>query len=301
MKPSLIPRLPRDAALTYAALGVKVFRVRRDKTPYGNCPLCNPRSGQYIQHRPKDCLCGVDTCHGFHAATTDLDTVDRWWTAEPDANIGAPCALNGWAVLDVDPRNGGCKSLCAVEQRVGVLPGTVVQITGGDGLHMLYRSPGVPLPATPFPGIDFKHNGYVLLAPSVHSSGQRYQWAGDGLYRHPETPWPSVLLPKPKKPKPAPARPAPVTVLGGRRDHIAELVQHVMDAVPSSRHGRNSSLYAAACRAHALAERGLVDLGEARAALLAAADAVDLDGGPRQAEATFDSAANRPHRGGRAA
>ena len=40
----------------------------------------------------------------------------------------------------------------------------------------------------PFPGIDFKHNGYILLAPSVHASGGRYQWAGDGLYRAPTTP-----------------------------------------------------------------------------------------------------------------
>lgn len=194
------PRDMRAAALAYAALGVRVFRVRRDKAPYANCVRCRPPTPErpnpfYIEHRPAECRCDARTCHGFWSASADPELVDRWWTEEPDANIGAPCALNGWAALDVDPRNGGQLSLCVLEERVGVLPGTVMQITGGDGLHILYRSPGVSLPGKLGPGLDVKHNGYILLAPSVSGGGGRYQWSGDGHFQQPDASWPQALTP----------------------------------------------------------------------------------------------------------
>lgn len=295
-----IPAELPAAAQAYAAAGVKVFRVRRNKTPYANCPRCDKQSSLYVKHRPEECQCDVPTCHGFWAATTDPTLIRKWWTEEPDANIGAPCKLNGWAVIDIDPRNGGDRSLSALEERVGVLPGTGMQLTGGDGLHMPYLSPGFDLPGEPFPGIDFKHNGYILLAPSLHASGGRYRWAGDGRFRAPADPWPSALLPrKERRPAPAPrptlrhrfpsqdkpqGRPG-----GGRMWTVADLVQHVMDAASG---GRNNAYFFAACRAHELAAQGLIDLYEAEAGLLSAASAAGLT--ESEARASFDSAATRP-------
>jgi hypothetical protein len=307
-----IPAELGDAALAYAALGIKVFRVRQNKTPYANCARCDKSSSLYVQHRPEECQCGVPTCHGFWAATTDQALIRKWWTEEPDANIGAPCKLNGWAVIDVDPRNGGYKSLCKLEERVGVLPGTTMQITGGDGLHMLYRSPGFDLPGEPFEGIDFKHNGYILLAPSLHSSGDRYQWPGTrNVFFKPEIPWPSALLPRKERKAP----PAPRTIHrqprdfgsyskgrpgGGKMWTVDQLVQHVMDSVVGDRkHGRNNSFYFASCRAHELADQGLISLTEAEGALLHAASAVGLT--DSEARNSFDSAANRPSDKGYAA
>lgn len=310
-----IPAELGDAALAYAALGIKVFRVRRSKAPYANCPKCDRQSSLYVKHRPEDCRCGVPTCHGFHAATTDTGLIRRWWREEPDANIGAPCKLNGWATIDVDPRNGGRESLCRLEQRVGVLPGTTMQITGGDGLHMIYRSPGFDLPGEPFEGIDFKHNGYILLAPSIHKSGARYQWPGTrNVFYKPQTPWPAALLPRkerkaPPAPRPA-ARPGDLNHPfwnrsarrpgGGKLWTVDQLVQHVMDSVAGDRNkGRNNSFYFAACRAHELDAQGLIDLGEAQAALLHAASVVGLT--DAEASASFDSAATRPSDKGYAA
>lgn len=310
-----IPAVPLDAALAYAALGVKVFRVRRNKTPYANCPQCDRHNSAYIKHRPEECKCGVPTCHAFWAATTDPELIHKWWTEEPDANIGAPCKLNGWAVLDVDPRNGGYQSLCALEERVGVLPGTTMQITGGDGMHMLYLSPGFDLPGEPFAGIDFKHNGYILLAPSVHASGCRYQWPGtQDVFFKPEVAWPAALLPrKERKVAPAPrptVRPGDLRHPfwarserrpgGGKMWTVDQLVQHVMDSVAGDRNrGRNNSFYFAACRAHELDAQGLIDLSDAEAALLHAASTVGLT--DTEARASFDSAANRPSDKGYAA
>lgn len=290
--------IPADlpaAALAYAAAGIKVFRIRRDKAPYSNCPRCDHESSLYTKHRPEDCQCGVPTCHGFYSATTDLDLVRKWWTEEPDANIGAPCKLNKWAVLDIDPRNGGDVSLAKLETRVGLLPGSVTQITGGDGLHILYLSPGFDLPGQPFPGIEFKHNNYIVLAPSVHKSGYRYRWLSDGLFYKPTTAWPEALLPRKGKPM-VQRRPGerPVSLSGIRRPGkhwtVESLVQHVMDATPGQ--DRNNRLYFAACRAHETAAQGFLDLYEAEHALLAAAAAVGLD--ERSAYATIQSASIRP-------
>lgn len=230
-EPVEIPADLPSAAMAYARAGLRVFRVRRDKAPYANCMRCWPGSPKFIPHTPEQCRCGVDTCHGFHAATTDVNVIEKWWTDEPDANIGAPCKLNGWAAIDIDPRNGGYESLCAVEERVGVLPGTTTQITGGDGLHLLYRSPGIDLPREPFPGFEFKHNNYILLSPSVHPSGYRYQWAGDGKFYAPVVPWPRDLIPRRKpstlsNPAPTGSRPIPVT---GNRD--LDRVREICEAV----------------------------------------------------------------------
>jgi hypothetical protein len=291
-----IPAELPAAAEAYAKAGVKIFRVRRNKAPFANCPRCDPDSSLYVKHRPEECQCGVPTCHGFWSATNDVGLVRRWWAEEPDANIGAPCKLNGWAVIDMDPRNGGRESLCGIEKRVGVLPGTTVQITGGDGLHMFYRSPGFDLPKEPFPGLEFKHNNYVVLAPSVHKSGARYMWPGTrNMFFKPETPWPSTLLPRKERPQLAHRSGRRHQSLSGIRrpgKHwtVDTLVQHVMDATPE--HDRNDRLYFAACRAYETADQGHLDLNEALQGLYAAACAVGL--AERDAHATIESASNRP-------
>ncbi|MFK0151168.1 bifunctional DNA primase/polymerase [Streptomyces sp. NPDC090493] len=291
-----IPRSLPEAAETYAAAGIKVFRVRRNKAPYGNCARCDPDSSLYIKHRPEDCQCAVATCHGLWSATSDVDLVRRWWVEEPDANIGAPCKLNGWAVMDIDPRNGGRDSLCRIEERVGVLPGTTEAITGGDGIHRFYLSPGFDLPKEPFPGVEFKHNNYVVLPPSVHRSGARYQWPGtQSMFFKPDVPWPSALLPRKEQSRPSFRHGERRQSLSGIRrpgKHwtVEALVQHVMDATPE--HDRNDRLYFAACRAHETAAQGYLDLGEALNGLLAAGYAVGLS--ERDAWATINSADNRP-------
>jgi hypothetical protein len=43
------------------------------------------------------------TPNGLLDATTDLDQIEAWWTATPNANIGL--VTNGLLVIDVDPLN----------------------------------------------------------------------------------------------------------------------------------------------------------------------------------------------------
>ena len=152
---------------------------------------------------------GSCTCHGTHTdpkdigkhaalkewqnlATDDQVTIENWWRAQPENNVAVNCSLSGFFVIDIDPRNGGFESFEIMMQRVnGEIPATVEAITGAysdkkkkiaRGRHLFFRCPpGVALKGRftkedNLPGIDIKHVGYVLLAPSRHQSGVEYEW-----------------------------------------------------------------------------------------------------------------------------
>ena len=141
------------SAQEYAALGKRVLPCR----PSGKEPL---------------------TEHGFRDATADARQIHRFWKQWPDANIGiATGKASELLVLDVDPRHGGFKSLetlCAHHKKTK----TVVQITGGGGLHIFFKHPGSMRGMKLAPGIEVKADGgYIIVPPSVHPSGPQYQWA----------------------------------------------------------------------------------------------------------------------------
>jgi hypothetical protein len=146
------------AALQLAQRGLHVFPCQ----PRGKTPAC-------------------DT--GFHAATTDIERINRWWHAFPDLNIGiATGTISNIFVLDVDGTDGET-SLRKLEQTHGALPPTVEAITGKGrhcyyklGQHKISNSAGV-IGA----GLDIRGTGgYVLAPPSVHPTGRVYAWSVDG-------------------------------------------------------------------------------------------------------------------------
>jgi P4 family phage/plasmid primase-like protien len=124
------------------------------------------------------------------AATSELLQVDAWWQDNPEYNIGVFCRPSGFFVIDIDPRSGGNESFLKFEAMVeGALPPTVeaetgVYSMGGKtvrGRHLYYKIDENEqlignLKAAGLPGIDIKHNGYVLAPPSRHVSGVTYQW-----------------------------------------------------------------------------------------------------------------------------
>ena len=167
----------------------------------------------YASHNWKILPCygivtGRCTCGGSHAepkdvgkhpaiqewntrATSDLETVGAWWTKNPELNIGVHCQPSGFFVIDIDPRSGGPDSFEKFEALLdGALPRTVEAITGEysyngksvRGRHLFYKCDENEalignLKKAGLPGIDIKHNGYVLIAPSRHFSGVCYDWA----------------------------------------------------------------------------------------------------------------------------
>jgi hypothetical protein len=142
------------SALALAAMGLPVFP-------------CKPR-----QKIP-------DSDHGHLDATVDVETIKRWWTETPDANIGLACDASGFVVVDVDERNGGFKTLEQIETELGSCGETVTVRTGccDPGLHAYFRAPqGVAFKGKLGQGVDIKHRGYVLAPPSIHPDGGRYEW-----------------------------------------------------------------------------------------------------------------------------
>ena len=138
------------------------------------------------------CACGNAQCRtpakhpisrlvprGLHDATTDASTIDTWWRAMPRANICVVLSASHLVAIDIDPRNGGDVSIEDLEARHGLLRSDVLQLTGGGGEHRVFSVPAgqaFQLPGQLGPGIDVKHNGYIVVEPSSHVSGHAYQW-----------------------------------------------------------------------------------------------------------------------------
>lgn len=141
------------------------------------------------------CSCGKINCHspakhprtlyGLKDATTEIEKIKEMWGGWPDANIGLATGTNsGIFFLDVDPRHGGDESLEELERKYCPLPKTIESLTGGGGRHIGFVCNGHKIRSSAGklgPGLDVRgEGGYVVLPPSIHISGQSYQWEVSG-------------------------------------------------------------------------------------------------------------------------
>jgi hypothetical protein len=195
-----------EAAVDYVRRGIKVFPC----APRGKKPLVK---------------------NGFHDAACDEAKVRKWWKTWPDANIGVPTgAENGIIVIDVDKR--GDLSLFGRE-----IPETVESATGGGGRHIIYKHPGRPVKNTTganigLDGVDSRADGgYIIVPPSIHESGDSYQWeiSFDDMEPQEAPQWWLSLLASDRRegPKisstPGKATSSGTIGEGGRNDYLASL------------------------------------------------------------------------------
>lgn len=140
---------------------------------------------------------------GMLSATTDADVIEAWWRADPEANVAVRCRESGLLVVDVDPRSGGHDSLDVLEKETGGLPVTVTALTGSyatsrgtrRGMHQFFSvdaSERLRGTMRELRGLDFKHDGYVLVSPSRHASGHLYDWEPG------RAPWETRVAPAPE-------------------------------------------------------------------------------------------------------
>jgi hypothetical protein len=143
-----------EAALRYAARSWPVFHCAvREKVPHGKLAP-----------------------HGFYDATTDPEVIRKWWTTEPEANIGLPTGL-AFDVLDVDGE-AGWSTLAHAVSKFGCLSSSPVAMTGGGGAHDLFLPTGCKNRAGFLPNLDWRGaGGYIIAPPSVHPNGKRHEWA----------------------------------------------------------------------------------------------------------------------------
>lgn len=135
---------------------------------------------------------------GSSEATTNLVQIDKWWSANPDANIGTRPSAGGLYVFDVDPRNGGDISFTGLREQHGIFDSLLRVDSPGGGFHYYFKAPqrdDATYSSQPGPGIDGKYNGYAVLPPSRHPNGGLYAWTGcDAPGGVPATPIPVWLV-----------------------------------------------------------------------------------------------------------
>lgn len=133
------------------------------------------------------------TPHGFQDASRYRTRILEWRQGYPRCNWGR--ALEpGALVLDIDGEQGR-ESLAALEAAQGSLPVTLTARTGGGGEHRYFALPeGVSVRCSAGKlgkGLDIRsEGGFVVLPPSLHESGNRYEW----IVRHKPAECPVWLL-----------------------------------------------------------------------------------------------------------
>jgi hypothetical protein len=157
-----------EAALDYARAGFSVLPLH---SPEGDGCSCGKPSCKNIGKHPR-------TQHGLKDASSDEAAIRGWWAKWPKANIGLRPGGKS-VVLDVDPRHGGDMSLKQLENSHGPVHRPFVVRTGGGGSHLYFKHPGVPVKSRSgiAPGLDIRGDeGYVVVPPSRHHSGKKYEW-----------------------------------------------------------------------------------------------------------------------------
>jgi hypothetical protein len=186
------------------ALGEAARRYARGGIPV--LPLHTPQDGR--------CSCGKDcgsagkhprVRRGVHAATTDLDIVDRWWQQWPTANIGLRTGVR-FDVCDIDNPDA----------RVELTPLLVPGCAGGPlaatgrGWHFWFAVTGRGSRASLLPGVDWRGRDAIVAAPpSLHPTGVRYRWLRGPHHRPPACP--PGLLALIRRPRRATPTAAPIT------------------------------------------------------------------------------------------
>ena len=160
-----------EAAASYAEAGFAVFPVH---TIRDNKCTCGEANGCAPAKHPVGSLAR----RGVLDATADALTIKSLWKQMPDANIGiATGKSSNLVVLDIDGEVGEA-TLAGIEKQPGPLPPTR-QVKTGKGRHLYFRRPKdvekIKSVARQKLGLDVRADGgYVLGAPSLHASGQRY-------------------------------------------------------------------------------------------------------------------------------
>jgi len=164
---------PLSYALKYASLGWFVLPVW-NTDEHGNC-RCGKR-GHADGHRPGKHPQGVLTPHGLNDASNDPEVIRGWFTRDPEAGVGIQMSRSGLVALDVDPRNGGDKTLEDLETEHGVLYSNCEASTQGGGIHRLFKAEeGADYGKTLGAGIDLIHSTYICVEPTRGESGV-YRW-----------------------------------------------------------------------------------------------------------------------------
>jgi energy-coupling factor transporter ATP-binding protein EcfA2 len=107
--------------------------------------------------------------------------VKSWWEQWPNANIAVITGrISGISVVDVDCKHGDPTEPDKITDQGSTkgLPPTLTARSGSGGWHFYYKYPdGLSSRIGIAHLVDIKSDGgYIILPPSLHRSGNRYEW-----------------------------------------------------------------------------------------------------------------------------
>lgn len=156
------------AALAYVRLGWPVLPLHTPKD--GVCDCGKREACESPGKHPR-------TMHGLDDASLDEDQVRRWWGMWPHANVAIDLARAG--LVDAAPDSVEWHA----EFIARGLPTSVSFASGGGQGHEHYlfaRPERCPAHRLCREGeYDILSNGYAVMPPSVHQSGQQYAWLSE--------------------------------------------------------------------------------------------------------------------------
>ncbi|MBM7867324.1 AAA family ATPase [Heliobacterium gestii] len=226
------------SAIRYARRGWKVLPLHWPEFDEQEKVRCSCTNGYECSSPGKHPLVSKWT----EVATTDEETIRKWWSTWPKANVGiATGKTSGILVLDVDRESGGLCTIQELKNKHGELPETVRSTTGNLGRHYLFtyqEGQDIRNRVGFLPGLDIRSNGGMIVAPpSTHASGREYEWKigpEQGLLQVPE--WLlSLMETREKKPieqpqkevttnSPSDTQTDNVSIIsGGRNTHLTSL------------------------------------------------------------------------------
>ena len=232
---------------------------------------------------------------GFYAATTNPETIKRYWRIA-DRNIGVPTGIaSGFWVVDVDP--GGEDGIRRLEAEHGPFPATRTMFTPRGGFHFWFKYVG-PVPSSIgriAPHVDVRaDSGYVAVAPSVTANGT-YSWLGDPKAELAIAPnWLLDLARKKARPTISERAVAGINHGGRNGGYGRAVLDREIAKLAATAAGRNNALNSASFRLHQLVAGGELHGDEVVARLI---EACERNGylakdGLRSVEATIRSGAN---------
>jgi len=261
------------------------------RSDLGEAALELARAGHFVlplhSPTPRGCSCGARCgregkhprgVYGLKSATTNLRQVEAWWHGQPTANIG--WRQDGLVAFDLDGPQGR-RSLQELEWDLGELPETRGQ-QSGRGQHRFYRVPLEALvgnstaPLGSPPGLDLRggSRGYVVVTPSLHSSGRPYRWLNDAPIAPLPEAWLERLLELPRLPERAPRL---IAAPGTTRYGLAALEAELVKIRFAAEGGRNEQLNRSVFKLAQLVAGGQLDLSQLEAEAKAAALENGLD------------------------
>lgn len=253
MPAAVVMELPTDATPVHLAAELYIHA--------GLCPV--PVYG-LVGNR---CACGRSTCEesrGKHPvgggwqkrASTDLEAARELFRAHT-GNIGIVVGSD-LVVVDIDYYADGRAGLAVL----GEMPLTLTSQSGsGQGEHRIFRiAPGQDASEITnrkvAPGVDIKtRTGQIVVAPSVHHSGNRYRW----IDLSPPAFLPDHIYEKIRTRRVVPIRPSVTTTQSA--ELLFKRACAYMRAIPGGVQGSggSQSCFAAARAAWAWIEKGLAE------------------------------------------